>query len=229
MSPDVAWVYDNSLFGFVGPFMGSRDRIEISPAVGGWQFEYGNIDLRRYFFVRPFTLAIRTMLQGRVGPGADEFPIYLGDPYFIRGYTAGSILNHECLSVPVTVVFGFIGSPNTGCPTLDQLIGSRIAVGNVELRFPITQSLTLGFLPPLPVEGAIFYDAGIAWENGDQLVWSRTASQNPETVREPLTSWGGSLRFNVYGIVILRVDLAEPLDRPNYSTPYLTIDIGETF
>lgn len=229
ISPSIAYVHDNSLFGLVGPFAGSRTRLEIAPAVGGWQFEYGLIDLRKYFFAQPFTLAIRTVAEGRVGPDANEFPIYLGDPFFIRGYTAGSLLLHECsTSVSAIPVIGVIGSGNTGCGALDQLIGSRIAVGNIELRFPLTQALSLGFLPPLPVEAGIFYDVGIAWNNGSTLKWSRAPTDNPETVRIPLRSWGASLDFNVYGLFILRVDFAQALDRA-YTTPYVTASVGETF
>jgi outer membrane protein assembly factor BamA len=229
VSPTLAYVHDNSLFGFVGPFVGSRERLEIAPALGGWQFEYGLADLRHYFFLRPFTLALRTMVQGRVGPNADEFPIYLGDPAYLRGYTAGSILLHECSGqVPGFPIIGVLGQGNTGCAALDQLLGSRIAVANVELRFPLTPALTFGFLPPLPVEAAVFYDVGLAWQNGSQLKWTRAPTDSPENVRIPLRSWGGSLRFNVYGLFILRLDLAEALDRP-YSTPYPTVSVGETF
>jgi len=228
-SPTLSWVHDNSLFGIVGPFSGARDRLEVAPAVGGWQFTYGMIDLRRYLSVRPFTLAIRTATFGRFGPDAGEFPIFLGNTELMRGYTAGSFLVHECLSQTSQYpLIGVLGTGNTGCGVLDQLIGSRVAVGNIELRFPLTPALTLGFLPPLPVEGAIFYDAGIAWNNGSQLKWSRSATDNPETVRIPLRSWGASVRFNFYGLFIMRIDYAKPLDR-DYSSPYVTLSVGQTF
>src|SRR5439155_1083556 len=62
------------------------------------------------------------------------------------------------------------------CPELDQLSGSRIAVANAELRFPLTRSLILGFLPVglPPIEGAIFYDAGIAWYSNSIIKWDRS-------------------------------------------------------
>jgi len=57
--PQLALVHDNSLFGWVGPFSGSRWRLEASPSFGAWKFTAGLVDWRRYFFARPFTLAVR--------------------------------------------------------------------------------------------------------------------------------------------------------------------------
>src|SRR5213076_2990825 len=149
--PQLALVHDNSLFGWVGPFAGSRWRFEVSPTFGSWQFTQGLADWRRYFFARPFTLALRGMFFGRFGRDADLFQQFLGSTELIRGYTAGSIFNNECVAEPTT------GAGQTGCPQLDQLIGSRLAVVNAELRFPLTRSLVLGFLPEglPPIEAAI--------------------------------------------------------------------------
>jgi outer membrane protein assembly factor BamA len=112
---------------------------------------------------------------------------------------------------------------------LDQLIGSRFAVANVEFRFPLTRSLALGFLPISlpPIEGAIFYDVGLAWQNGSKIVTSRTAGEDPEVYRAPLQSWGASIRVNVLGIP-LRFDYAKPLNR-TYSVGYWTVSLGPTF
>jgi outer membrane protein assembly factor BamA len=221
--PQLGLVHDNSLFGFVGPFSGSRWRFEVSPSFGAWRFTAGVADWRRYFFARPFTLALRGMFVGRFGRDADLFPQFLGSPSLIRGYTAGSLINNECLTSSSNV-------GQTGCPELDQLIGSRLAVANVELRFPLTRSLVLGFLPVglPPIEGAIFYDAGLAWNESSIVKWQRNASDSPETVRAPLRSWGGSIRLNFLGFVVLRFDYTKPLSRP-HNNPYWTVSLGPTF
>src|SRR5216117_3671388 len=39
--PSIAHVHDNTLFGYVGPFAGSRSRFSIAPAFGSWQFTAG--------------------------------------------------------------------------------------------------------------------------------------------------------------------------------------------
>src|SRR6266576_3514161 len=151
IQPSLAHVHDNTLFGYVGPFAGARSRLSIAPAFGSWQFTNALVDYRRYIFFRPFTIAFRGMTFGRFGRDADRFPIFVGNTDMMRGYTAGSIRNHECVA-------NLASSANsqTGCAELDQLIGSKVAVGNVELRFPMTRSLVLGFLPVgfPPIEGA---------------------------------------------------------------------------
>jgi len=217
--PQLALVHDNSIFGFVGPFTGSRWRLEVSPSFGAWKFTAGMVDWRRYFFARPFTLALRGLFFGRFGRDGDLFPLFIGNTNLMRGYTAGSILNNECLT-----------ATTVGCPELDQLIGSRFAVANAELRFPLTRSLVLGFLPVglPPVEGAIFYDAGLAWDSRSKLVWSRSSTDDAEVVRAPLRSWGGSIRMNLLGFVILRFDYTKPLSRP-HNNPYWTVSLGPTF
>jgi len=230
--PQVALVHDNSLFGWVGPFAGSRWRFQISPTFGSWRFTEGLADWRRYFFARPFTLAVRGVFYGRYGRDANLFPQFLGSPDLIRGYTSGSLINHECLNPTSNTNSGF-----TGCTALDQLIGSKIAVANVELRFPLTRSLVLGFLPVgfPPLEAALFYDVGLAWNGtscdgtpGSCVVLQRNG-QDPEIYREPLRSWGASMRMNVFGFVVLRLDYTKPLNRPDFNTSYWTLSLGPTF
>ncbi|HVH10516.1 MAG TPA: hypothetical protein VM736_12035, partial [Gemmatimonadales bacterium] len=117
-----------------------------------------------------------------------------------------------------------------------------IAVVNAELRFPLTRSLVLGFLPVglPPIEGALFYDMGLAWNGtacswpagtqppvGSCVVWNRGA-QDPLIYRTPVRSWGGSIRMNLLGFVVLRADISKPLTRPHNSA-YWTISLGPTF
>lgn len=223
VQPSISHVHDNTLFGYVGPFAGSRSRFQISPAFGSWQFTAGLADYRRYIFFRPFTLAFRGLMFGRFGRDAERFPVFLGSTELLRGYTYGSLWNNECIANP--------GSGQiTGCAEVDQLIGSKIAAASVELRFPLARSLVLGFLPfgfP-PIEGALFFDAGMAWSEGSTVQWQRDAADDPALVRVPLRSWGGSIRANVFGLLILRLDYTKPLDRPRKQS-YWTVSLGPTF
>lgn len=217
VQPSLALVHDKTLFGYVGPFAGARSRFQVQPALGDWQYIAGLADYRRYLFFRPFTLAFRGLVFGRFGRDAERFPIFLGSTDLIRGYTAGSIRDHEC------------AGSFSGCAEIDQLIGSKIAVANVELRFPLTRSLVLGFLPigfP-PIEGALFYDAGLAWSEGSIVKWSRGAGTDPD-VRAPLRSWGASIRANMLGYLILRFDYTKPLNR-RHDASYWTVSLGPTF
>src|SRR5436190_1488269 len=223
VQPSLAHIHDNTLFGYVGPSAASPSRLSIAPAIGTWQFISGLVDYRRYIFFKPLTVAVRGILMGRYGRDADRFPIFLGNTELIRGYTSGSFRNHEC-------VVHASSSMQTQCAELDQLIGSKIAVVNAELRFPLARNLVLGILPiglP-PIEGAIFYDAGVAWYDASNLKWSRTAAQSPLLVRQPLRSYGGSIRANIFGMMIMRFDYAKPLDR-GFKKGFWTVSIGPTF
>ena len=131
--------------------------------------------------------------------------------------------DHECR-------FEYDPTSRSGCPELDQMIGSKIAVANIELRFPLTRSLVLGLLPVglPPIEGAVFFDVGVAWDESSTVAFSRTPGENILAVRTPLKSWGGSIRTNLLGFLILRFDYTKPLDR-SYDKPYWTVSFGPTF
>ncbi|MGH2667827.1 MAG: BamA/TamA family outer membrane protein, partial [bacterium] len=223
VQPSVALVHDNALFGYVGPFAGVRSRFQLSPTFGTWHFHSGLADYRRYLFARPFTLAFRTLFFGRWGRDADDFPLFLGNTDLLRGYTAGSFRDNECVAEVTT-------ASRTGCAELDQLIGSKLAVANVELRFPLVRNVVFGFLPVglPPIEAALFYDLGVAWDDASVVKWQRDPAENPVRVRTPLKSYGASIRANLLGIAVLRFDYTKPLDRPRKDS-YWTVSLGPTF
>ncbi|HXF95116.1 MAG TPA: BamA/TamA family outer membrane protein [Gemmatimonadales bacterium] len=197
-----ALVYDNAFFGATGPILGQRYRLDVSPVVGSLNFTTAIADYRRYVMpVRPFTLAGRLLHVGRYGPDSDDrriYPLYLGYPSLVRGYDFGSFDASEC------------GSSTTSCPVVDQLFGSRLLVANAELRFPLFGLLGLGdgYYGILPVDAALFYDAGVAW----------TAAQGAQLFgdgpRGLVTSAGVSLRLNLFGYAIGQLDYVRPFERP---------------
>ncbi len=195
-----ALVYDNSYYGATSPVLGERWRLEVDPVVGGLQFYNVLADYRRYFMpVRPFTLAARVLHYGRYGPSSDDqriYPNFLGYQSMVRGYDYNSVLT-DCQSA--------VGN---ACDVYTKLFGSRIMVGNVELRFPLLGVLGLGhgYYGALPIETAFFADAGVAW----------SAGQKPSifggNVR-PLSSIGIANRMNLFGYAIIEVDFVRPFQR----------------
>jgi Tol biopolymer transport system component len=202
-SAATALVYDNAVLGATSPILGQRYRLELSPTVGTLDFVTLLADYRRYVMpVRRVTLAGRLVHLGRYGGGADDsriYPYYLGYPGLVRGYDFGSFDFTECPA-----------DPALGCPVVDQLFGSRLLVGNVELRFPLFGVVGLGggYYGFLPVEAALFYDAGVAW-TGNQ--GARFLGDGP---RSFVTSAGVSLRMNLFGFAIGQLDYVRPFDRP---------------
>jgi Tol biopolymer transport system component len=218
VAPSLAHVWDNTLFGWVSPISGRRSRIELLQAFGGWTFTQGLFDYRRYDpLPGPFVFATRFFYAGRKGTDAERFSIFLGNTSLIRGHTAGSYERNECSLDDGTVI---------GCAGQSRLIGTEVAVANFELRFPILNpSMGVSFFPP--IEGAFFYDVGIAWEEGNVLRWSRQPGDHPINVRTPLSTLGVALRMNFFGLMLLRADWNFPQNRGIGS--YWTISLGPTF
>ncbi|MGH7560597.1 MAG: BamA/TamA family outer membrane protein [Gemmatimonadales bacterium] len=222
-SPSLALVYDNTIFGSVGPWMGRRSRFEVAPRVGTWTFTTLTADYRRYDrFAGPFVFATRLFYYGHHGRDETRFRFYGGYPDILRGYTSGSFGRNECLTVLDPNTF-------TGCEEADQLVGTRLAVFNAELRFPLLYA-ALGFLPVgFPsIEGALFFDAGMVWEGGIDVSFSRKAGESLVDVRSPLKSYGVGLRANILNLLILRLDYARPLDRSGLKHLW-TLSLGPTF
>jgi outer membrane protein assembly factor BamA len=214
ITPSTAFVSDNTLFGTTGPIMGRRMRFQASQSVGNVTFSDFLADYRRYdpIIFNTLTFATRILSSISVGPDEGLFPKYIGRPDFVRGYDRANFNFYDCTSV--------LNSQQT-CNNA-QLAGSRVVVANAELRFPIIRRFDVGSsfgLPP--VDGLIFYDAGLAWSSGQTPHLGRAPDNNdPNFNRYPLTSWGGGLRVNLFNLAILRWDYARPLStdrKPNWT------------
>ncbi|HEX5580269.1 MAG TPA: hypothetical protein VFX39_01760 [Gemmatimonadaceae bacterium] len=207
VAPYVAYVSDNALLGYTSPILGRRFRFQVSPVVGGWQWTEILADYRRYdpILFNLLTVATRVRASARIGRDEGRLSDYLY-PEYIRGYDRELYNQQSC-----------IGAQASQCVDFNELRGSRIANANAELRFPVVRRLDLGFLPISlpPVDGHLFYDAAVAWRDGQRVVLSRAQSDDP-AVRSILTSWGAGVRFNLFGLAILRLDYAIPLAQPGH-------------
>ncbi|MCK4822564.1 BamA/TamA family outer membrane protein, partial [bacterium] len=195
-----ALVYDSSFFGATSPILGQSYRFEVSPLKGTIDFYTVLADYRRYFMpLRPFTLAFRFLHYGRYGKGAEDprlFPLFLGYESLVRGYNTGSFSVSEIESAQDPFNF-------------NQLLGSKLIVANVELRFPLFQVLGIGrgYYGIFPIDFITFFDAGVAWINNNKA-WFLDGE------RRLVRSAGIGLRANLFGLFILGVDYVYPLDRP---------------
>lgn len=195
-----ALVFDSSIFGAAGPVFGRSYRFEVSPYVGSLTYTSVLADFRNYMMIqRPFTLAFRVLHYGRYGGGGEDsrlWPLFLGYETLVRGYDYYSFSSEE------------IG---TGDDLFDfnRLMGSKILIANIELRFPLLGLLGIGrgFYGSLPLECIVFYDAGLAWDSLSKP-WFLGGE------RKPVSSVGAGLRMNVMGYMVLGLNLVRPLDRP---------------
>lgn len=212
---NAAFVGDNSFFGVAAPLNGYRYRLAAERYFGDFNFTAYTADLRKYNRYKPVTIAARAYTYMRVGTGEDRlFPLFIGYPFLIRGYESGSFYNNN-------------QNLNMGSG-LNELMGSRMAVFNLEARLPFTGPERLAqiksgmFFSDLNV----FFDAGIAWSAGDKLTLANPQfirreyidAQDPSSYvdiyeRAPVMSAGISLRVNVFGYFVLEPYYAFPFNR----------------
>ena len=192
-----ALVRDTSVSGPTGPILGSRYRVEIAPAVGQLSYTSVVTDLRRYVMpVRPFTVAMRVVHSARYGAdGSDPrlLPSYLGSSYLVRGH-------HQDLH---------LCQPDATRTCGDELMGNRMLVGNIEVRFPVmgllSRQIDYGMIP---MDAFLFADGGVVSSSGAR--------------RTGISSIGGGIRVNAGGLP-LELGAVRALDGPR---PRWQFDFG---
>lgn len=195
-----ALVYDSSLFGATGPILGQSYRLEMTPLIGTLNYYTLLTDYRRYIVpVKPFTLAFRFLHYGRYGKGGEDprlYSLFIGYETLVRGYNNGSFEMQEF--DPEGDIFDFY-----------RLLGSKLIVANIELRFPLFNVLGIGrgYYGILPTDFIAFFDTGVAWVNDDKPTFFGGD-------RKPVSSAGFGLRTNLFGYLILGVNFVRPLSRP---------------
>jgi Tol biopolymer transport system component len=200
-----AFVHDNSFSAFTSPIAGSRYRIEAGGNLGDLNYQDALVDYRRYFFLRPFTLAVRGIHFGRYGADAENEltqPLFVGQSQLIRGYEAHTFDFDECTQ-----------TATSGCAEFDRLNGSRIAVLNAEFRIPLLGNDRFGIfsVPFVPTEITPFVDAGLAWNSDEspELRFDRETSE-----RVPVVSAGVTTRINLLGFAVVEIFYARHFQRP---------------
>lgn len=219
----LAYVSDNTLFGYTGPIYGRRYRFQVSPVLGSFRWIEYLADYRRYdpILFNYLTVATRFYTSMSFGRNETAFPKYIARPDFVRGYDRN---NSFYLTCPI------YGANPSNCSAV-QLLGSRVAVANAELRFPLVRRFELGVLPIAlpPLDGLFFYDVGAAWSKDQSLYLSRPANYDVAKQRYPLRSYGFGLRLNLFNYAIVRWDYAVPLDQPGSRGGFWTWSLWPSF
>jgi outer membrane protein assembly factor BamA len=192
---------------------------------GDFDFYGVTVDGRKYWRAKPFTVAVRSYNYLRIGrDGENLYPLFIGYPYFIRGYEANSLYN----------------STNSGEGSFDinQLSGSKMAIFNFEIRLPFTGPKKLAQIPSkfLFSDLNLFFDAGVAWTEDTKVVFKDQPTYEETPVRDqngnpvvdengnqltrlatdervPALSVGISARINVFGYFVIEPYYAFPFQR----------------
>ncbi len=168
----VGFAHDNTLWLPSGPIDGQRTNITagITNDLSNGRFDAWMLSLdHREYWRLGLQSAIATRVLGYYSGGSRPRRIGIGGPWALRGY-----------------------------PRIGNVGGTRAFMVNTELRFPITNYISLGFpfgeMRFPGVQGAFFGDLGGAW--------------TPGTVgRGVLGSGGIGLRLPLGYLVVLRLDL----------------------
>ena len=209
----LGFVGDNSYFGMASPMAGHRYRFSLEKMFGRMDMYSGIADYRRYFFRQPFSVAFRISHFGRYGRDAESddnlfWPLYLGYPTYMRGFDYNSLAQ-------ISDRIPGVESQQDFQSFLNNLQGTRMLLGGLELKVPFTGPERLALIPSgfFFTELGWFLDAGIAWRQGQSFDLNFT--NDTQNVRYPVFSTGPSLRINLFGALVLEPYYAIPftLDR----------------
>ncbi|MEA1981277.1 MAG: hypothetical protein U9N54_09925 [candidate division Zixibacteria bacterium] len=171
----LSWVYDNSLWEITGPIEGKRYNFTIGTTISiDNKYEYKNfsrmamVDMRHYFRLGMYS-AFANRVFAYTSAGKEPQKIYFGGSWSLRGYDRR------------------------------EYYKSNILFMSNELRFPLIDMLMVGFrfggLGFRSIRGALFVDAGSAWDDNDD-----------DSHDKLLGSIGFGLRVPLANIVLLRFD-----------------------
>lgn len=202
-----AYVEDNSYFGLTAPLQGHRARYQVQKYFGAVDFYTALFDYRRYFYVKPFSLAFRLYHYGRYGSGASSelvSPIYLGYPWLVRGYEKMSNYDDPSLQA--------------GAFNVSRLSGEKAFVANAEFRIPLSGPERLSLIKSrwFLTDLNLFFDGGLAWSRGQKVIFDWTPTNVTLEKRYPFYSTGISIRVNVLGALIVEPYWAFPLQNGGF-------------
>ena len=226
VSIQTALVFDDALWGSVGPRVGSRLSLvgEIAPSISG-SAEYNTIlmDLRNYLWVsRNVTFATRLALGTSWGRDAQNFYI-------------GGAIPHRILWGEVETLSELIGFYTNYGDMLRgydyaSIYGRRYGVFSSELRIPFVNTLALDAPLPLTIRngrGVVFFDLGTAFS--DVSSFRGASTDGGFHLQDLKMGFGLGYRFNL-GYFLFKHDIAWRTDLRGVSQkPVHNITLGAEF
>ena len=204
VAPGLSFIHDNTLWGYMGPISGQRLMltVETSQKALGSDLTFNT----GYADIRNYwrisrRYQVALRLLGGISLGPDAQRFYLGGPNSLHGYD------------------------------YDRFYGTKTALANFELRFPLIDRLEMAF-PPIAfygIRGAFFFDLGAAWTDPGffkPLVKSSRALIKLDDLKAAIGTGG---RINLYPFLI-RVDVAWPTNLSVIEkNPVVSFTLGSEF
>lgn len=202
-SPSLSLVGDNSLFGEFGPVNGGRWNLTYSPSLPLFPkaLSYQTVTFdRRRYWDLSHRYSFAFRALGGTSSGRDPQAFRIGGFSTLRGFPDFS------------------------------LIGTHLAMANLELRFPFIENL--GVVGPLPIgnlrlRGALFADLGMVW-NGDTRPRFWGVDERGRHLTDTHFAFGTGIRSWLLGLP-MKLDVAWATDLQATRSPRWHFSIGPEF
>ena len=228
--PSVGFTHDTSLWGFISPVNGTRYSISVfgTPQLGADGLSFVNVvgDYRTYLRLgNNYSIGFR--LAGGASFGRDPQKFIIGgvDNWINRSFEGGFIP----LDSAEDFIFLQIGTPLRG-HNYNAAIGSRYAMMNFELRYPLFAFLQAG---PLPIGlqslgGVMFFDAGSAW-NANHKYQPFVRNDAGTLVSKDLLMGMGTGARIFFLAFLIKFDVAWSWNLDKFSKPKYYFSLGADF
>ncbi len=149
VATSLAWIYDNSVWGYTGPMFGQRGKISMYSTLPAIRptllYNLYKLDFRKYIGIgKRHSFAVRLMNLGIWGKDEEKMgDIWLGGSEDLRGYAIQ-----------------------------DSIAGKNVGVLNLEFRYPFIDQINISFPVPIQIRGirgALFCDFGYATDDTYKL------------------------------------------------------------
>lgn len=197
-------VYDNALWGAVGPRVGNRMSVDFDYAPGLWdnpQYFTSMFDVRNYTWISS-EVTLATRLAGGISFGEDKQTFFLGGALPHRRSTGdvegvGDLYQFYASYADLLRGWDYV-----------SLNGTRYAVASAEVRFPVLNYLSLA--APIPMSfyrgrGVIFTDLGFV--SHDLRTFNGATTSGGYKLKDLKLSIGTGFRLNI-GYFVLKSDIA---------------------
>ena len=228
--PSLSYIHDNSLWGLIAPDNGERYNFTImaSPKIGGQALGFYTLtgDYRTYLrLARNYSVAFRMAGGGSFGPDPQRFIIGGVDNWINRQF--------ENSRIPVDsaedYVFLTAGIPLRGY-NYSAKSGTKYALVNTEVRFPLFGYFTAGPIPVLfqSLSGILFLDVGGAWTGRNDFKAFDKDPGGDVYMKDLLSGMGYGVRMIFLGF-LLKMDVAYAYNLKDFSPPKYYFSLGADF
>ncbi|MCS7053774.1 MAG: peptidase MA family metallohydrolase [Ignavibacterium sp.] len=228
--PSLAFVHDNTLWGYTAPIEGTRYRFDTygNPGFGKKKLSFWTFtaDYRTYFrFWTDYGFAMRFSMGYSSGSNAQRFFMGGTENWINRSFATTEIP----LESNTDFAFLSVVLPMRGFDYSEK-IGTKYALMNYELRFPLIRYIIPAGIPVLlnNILGVIFFDAGTAWTHNDKLQLFTKNQNDALKTKDLLLGTGVGSRVYLFGF-ILKFDLAWSYTVEKWSKPKFYFSLGLDF